>query len=135
MASDQNFSNSEKAATQRRSPTSFFAENITQPGFTCSKLTIETLEQRYEICPKLTIKPPKRCNWRCFGGFTVNFEHIPHLCFSISIVNFEHVIADWERNFQNNSFWYFCECSLLILLHNLLHAKIYKCFVFSKISH
>ena len=29
---------------------------MTQPVFTCSKLTIETLEQRCEICPELTIK-------------------------------------------------------------------------------
>ena len=33
--------------------------------------------------------------WRRFGGFIVNFEHISHLCSSVSIVNFEHVIADW----------------------------------------
>ena len=26
---------------------------------------------------------------------TVNFEHISHLCSSVSIVNFEQVIADW----------------------------------------
>ena len=32
---------------------------------------------------------------RRFGGFIVNFEHISHLCSSVSIVNFEHVIADW----------------------------------------
>ena len=25
-----------------------------------------------------------------------NFEHILHLCPSVSIVNFEHVIAGWE---------------------------------------
>ena len=25
-----------------------------------------------------------------------NFEHISHLCPSVSIVNFEHVIAGWE---------------------------------------
>ena len=31
-----------------------------------------------------------------FGGFIVNFEHISHLCSSISIVNFEQVIAVWE---------------------------------------
>ena len=30
--------------------------------------------------------------------FIVNFEHILHLCSSISIVNFEHVIAGWERH-------------------------------------
>ena len=33
---------------------------VTQPAITCSKLTIEELEQRCEICSKLTIKPPKR---------------------------------------------------------------------------
>ena len=44
-----------------------------QPAFTCSKLPIETLEQRCEICSKLTIETPKRP----------------------SIVNFEHVIAGW----------------------------------------
>ena len=27
--------------------------------------------------------------------FTVNFEHISHLCSSVSIVNFEHAIAGW----------------------------------------
>ena len=30
--------------------------------------------------------------------FIVNFEHISHLCSSVSIVNFEHVIAGWELN-------------------------------------
>ena len=50
---------------------------------------------RCEICLMLTIKPPKRRQWRRFGGFIVNFEHISHLCSSSSIVNFEHVIAGW----------------------------------------
>ena len=27
------------------------------------------------ICSKLTIKSPKRCNWRNSGVFIVNFEH------------------------------------------------------------
>ena len=57
-----------------------------QPAITCSKLTIETLEQRCEICSKLTIKTPKRC---LLGFFIVNFEHILELCSSFSIVNFE----------------------------------------------
>ena len=69
----------------------------TQPAFTCSKLTIETLIQRCEICSKLTIKTPKR-RWRRFGFF-INFEHISHLCSSVSIVNFEHVIAGWVPNY------------------------------------
>ena len=65
----------------------------TQPAIICSKLTIETLEQRCEICSNLTIKLQKRRQWRRFGGFLVNFEHTSHLCSSVSIVNFEHVIA------------------------------------------
>ena len=56
---------------------------VTQPAITCSKLTIKTLEQRCEICSELT-------------SFIVNFEHISHLCSSVSIVNYEHVIAGWN---------------------------------------
>ena len=67
----------------------------TKPTFTCSKLTIETLEQRCQICSKLTIQPPKRRHRRRFGNVIVNFEHISHLCSTVSIVNFEHVIAGW----------------------------------------
>ena len=69
-----------------------------QPAFTCFNLTIETLEQRCEICSKLIIKPPERRQWRRSGGFIVNFEHISHLCSSVSIVNFEHVVAGWANS-------------------------------------
>ena len=60
----------------------------TQPAITCSKLTIVTLEQGVKkfTCSKLTIvtleqgvKTPKRRQWRRFGVFIVNFEHILHL--------------------------------------------------------
>ena len=43
---------------------SFFV--LSQPAFTCSNLTIETLEQSV-----------KR-NWHRSGVFIVNFEHISH---------------------------------------------------------
>ena len=56
-------------------------------------LTIETLEQRCEICSKLTIKTSKRRHWVRFGVFIVNFGHISHLCSSVSIVNIEQVNA------------------------------------------
>ena len=69
--------------------------SASQPTFTCSKLTIETLEQSCETCSKLTIKLPKRRHR--FGGFIFNIEHISHLCSSVSIVNFEHVIAGWDK--------------------------------------
>ena len=49
----------------------------TQLAFTCSKLTMETLQQRYEICSKLTIKSPKRRHWRRSGILllTLNIFH------------------------------------------------------------
>ena len=50
----------------------------TQPAITCSKLTIETLEQGVK-CPKLTIKISEQSHWRCSGVFIVNFEHISYL--------------------------------------------------------
>ena len=34
---------------------------------------------RFEICSRLTIKTPERCQWRHFGTFIVNFELISHL--------------------------------------------------------
>ena len=36
-----------------------------------------------------------RTTWRRSGGFIINFEHISHLCSSVSIVNFEYVIVRW----------------------------------------
>ena len=61
-------------------------KGTTQSSITCSKSTIETLEQRCKICSKLTIKPPKRRHWRRFGIFIVNFEHISHLCSAILLL-------------------------------------------------
>ena len=76
-----------------------FSEHLcraaSQPAITCLKLAKETLEQGCEICSKLTIKTPKRHHWRRFGVFIVNFEHISHLCSSVSIVNFEQVNDGW----------------------------------------
>ena len=51
----------------------------TQPTFTCSKLTIEILEQGVKYVQKLTMKTPERHHWRCSGFFIVNFECISHL--------------------------------------------------------
>ena len=47
-----------------------------QLSFTCSKLTIETIETRCEICSELTIKTPVRRHLRRSGDYIVNFEHI-----------------------------------------------------------
>ena len=81
---------------------SAFVAEYSHPAFTCSKLTIETLEQRCEICSNLSIKLQKRRQWPRFGGFIVNFEHTSHLCSSVSIVNFEHVIAGWVGKHWRN---------------------------------
>ena len=70
-------------------------KQLTQSVFTCSKLTIETLQKRCEICSKLTIKTLVSLLLTLNGVFIVNFEHISHLCSSVSVVNFEHVIAGW----------------------------------------
>ena len=43
----------------------------------------------------------KMFNVRRFGGFIVNFEHISHLCSSVSFVNFEHGVAGWDCKFLN----------------------------------
>ena len=51
---------------------------LSQPAITCLKLTIETLEQGLKICSKSTMKIPERP------------------CFSVPIVNFEQVNADWD---------------------------------------
>ena len=56
------------------------------------------------MCSKLTIKTPKRRQWCRFGIFIVNFEHISHLCSSVSVVNFELVNVGWEiSRFQENN--------------------------------
>ena len=73
-----------------------FRQNPSRQLHVHSKLTIETLGKRREICSKLTIKPPKRRQCRHFGGFIVNFQHISYLCPTISIVNFEQVNAGWD---------------------------------------
>ena len=76
----------------------FIIKHSSQPAFTYSKL--EIIETRCEICSKLTIKIPERRDWRRYGIFIVNFEHISHLvpCSNFSIVNFEHAIAYWVRS-------------------------------------
>ena len=55
------------------------------------------LEKSYTKCGVETILRL----WRRFGVFIVNFEYISHLCSSVSIVNFEHVIAGWEGIEEN----------------------------------
>ena len=46
---------------------------------------------RCDICSKLAVKTPKRCHWRRYGVFIVNFQHIFTPCSSFFIVNLEQV--------------------------------------------
>ena len=56
---------------------------------------------RCEICSKLTITTPERCQWRRSGVFIVSFEHlIP--CSSVSTANFEHAVAGRVNNNQDS---------------------------------
>ena len=43
------------------------------------KVNNRNTRARCEICSKLTIKTPERCQWRCFGVFIVDFERISQL--------------------------------------------------------
>ena len=44
---------------------------------------------------KVNNKDTKTTPMTSSGVFIINFEHISQLCPSVSIVNFEHVIAGW----------------------------------------
>ena len=46
----------------------------------------------YEICSKLTIKTTDQCQWRRFGVFIVNLEHISHL-FPVFTVDFKQLVV------------------------------------------
>ena len=54
---------------------------IIEPAVTCSKLIIETLEQDVKYVQ--------------YVDLIVNFEHILHLFFKVSIVKFEQLNAGW----------------------------------------
>ena len=58
---------------------------VNPPGIYLLKLNSRNTRTRCEICPKLTLKTPERRA----AYFTP--------CSSVFIVNFEQVIAEWER--------------------------------------
>ena len=52
------------------------------------KVNNKNTRTRFEVCSKLTIETPARCQWRHPGVFIVNFEHISHLVLVLAgIVN------------------------------------------------
>ena len=70
-----------RTSPKRKKTKHFLVMNIRslsfQATFTCSKLTIVTVEQVVNML-KLTIKTPER-RWRRSRVFIVNIEHISHL--------------------------------------------------------
>ena len=52
--------------------------------------TVQTSLKTLEIL----LQKDSPSHWRRFGVFIINFEHISHLCSSVSIVNSEQVNAD-----------------------------------------
>ena len=66
-----------------------------QTGIYLSKVNNGNTRTRCEICSNLTVKIPERRQLRLFGVLTFN---IFHTFFSVSIVNFEHVIAGWAMS-------------------------------------
>ena len=60
---------------------------ITNPvGIYMLKVNNRNTRARCEICSKLTMKTPERCQWRRPGAFIVNFEHILHLALVFSLL-------------------------------------------------
>ena len=63
------------------------------------KVNNRNAKTRYEIFSKLTIKTPE---WHQ-NKFIVNFEHISQIRSSVSISNFEHVKASWDKGTRATS--------------------------------
>ena len=91
--------------------------NLLPAGNYMFKVNNRNTRTRCEICSKLTIKTAERRHWRRSGVFIVNFEHISHLCSSVSFVNFEHVIAGW---------------ACIFIIH--CSYRHHKCFISASIS-
>ena len=61
---------------------------VKTPAITClSKVNNRNTRKRCEICLTLTIETQKRRQWRRYGIFSVNFEHISHLFLVFDQVN------------------------------------------------
>ena len=86
-----------------------FIRITTQPAFTCSKVTMETLEQDL----KYVQSNNKDTKTTSLAYFTTYFTS----CSTVSIVNFEHLIAGWpvstSQIFRNR----------FIIMLRLTHSK------------
>ena len=82
-----------------------------QPATTCSKLTIETLEQKCEICSKLTIKPPKRRNG--YNGIIRDIKF--KFTFKTVFIESKDVNIILFQNVEIFPPPYFCSCIYLLV--------------------
>ena len=57
----------------------YISQPLLQLHFCLLKVNNRNTRTRCEICSKLTIKTPERRQWRRFGVFIFNLEHISHL--------------------------------------------------------
>ena len=55
--------------------------------------TLATVQTSLKIL-EILLQKHSLSHWRRFGVFIINFEHISHLCSSVSIVSSEQVNAD-----------------------------------------
>ena len=63
---------------------------------------------------------------RRFGVFIVNFKHISQLCSSVSIVNFEHVIAGWVSFFIENIYTFTHETYVINIIFIVLMVRWFQ---------
>ena len=98
----------------------FFCINCYPAGNCMFKVNDRNTRTRCDICSKLTIKTPERCQWcrRCVLLLTLN---IVTPCSSVSIVNFEQANTGWVTTVKYSTIKYsavtlhvtnikFCEC-------------------------
>ena len=75
---------------------------------------------RCEICSKLTIKIPKRRQWRRSGIFIVNFEHTPHLVLVFLLLTLNILLPAGS--------WLSIEASVLPETSPILYSILVTCF-------
>ena len=65
----------------------FIYHDTFPPDNSIFKLNNRNTGTKCDICSKLTIKTPDRCQWCRSGVFIVNFEHISHLVLVFLLLN------------------------------------------------
>ena len=74
-----------------------------------------------KICSNLTIKTPKRRQWRCSGVFIVNFEHISQLVLVFPLLTLSKLIC------SANQLTVFCMRGIFIVYKNSCTQLKFTC--------